>query len=409
LNLNLDKTTFLLSLVLLNRESISNLEQILEITELDTDIQDVSTSKIPVFNFNLTKMIVEYNQIKVPEKISYFSKIWNNEPNILKNIFIWFGRPGREFRLKLIDGNWISHISNGNFDLFKNTILIKIPMEIHIGPVQLKLDTNNSKLRKMERNLEIYSNESISFEQVESKNNIIPFQIDNLIPEEKEIIDSYTQKYGISPYFSMQIFQPSENINKYLARELTIDVDLSDYKGTRLCCQGKAKACYICWNLAMFSMEVLVTLAMEFFGFDRKNIKIYFSGRRGFHIWFMDDVSFYWNEQSREVFFAYINLPIRDYDKFKQIYLPLFSLVEQKSLITLITLQTLWKKKNYHVKELDHLIEDTKERILMLWPIMDKPVTTKINHPIKAPFQIHSETKRYCVTIDDFSYNPYDE
>ncbi len=71
-----------------------------------------------------------------------------------------------------------------------------------------------------------------------------------------------------------------------LRRELTFDIDLTDYHELRPCCGKKRRCCAECWPLAEIGAAIVARLLREELGCAR--VLCVFSGGRGAHIWALD-------------------------------------------------------------------------------------------------------------------------
>ncbi len=84
-----------------------------------------------------------------------------------------------------------------------------------------------------------------------------------------------------------------ENIRKnhWLGHEIVCDIDLDHYGSIRkrICsCEFNKTICDKCIKLAKESVDLLIDIFINDFGFKKENIKIFFSGRQGFHLWVTD-------------------------------------------------------------------------------------------------------------------------
>lgn len=78
-------------------------------------------------------------------------------------------------------------------------------------------------------------------------------------------------------------FSLDEAVNR---RELTFDVDMSDYDDVRFCCQKKT-CCVKCWPLAVAAAAFLDAYLREAYACHK--LVWLFSGRRGIHCWVYDE------------------------------------------------------------------------------------------------------------------------
>lgn len=70
-------------------------------------------------------------------------------------------------------------------------------------------------------------------------------------------------------------------------RELTFDIDLSDYADVRYCCGNSKKCCKKCWPIAIVAVVFLEEILRKMFGC--KKLVWFYSGRRGVHCWVYDE------------------------------------------------------------------------------------------------------------------------
>lgn len=85
-------------------------------------------------------------------------------------------------------------------------------------------------------------------------------------------------------------------------RELVFDIDMSDYDSIRSCCTGK-KVCPLCWTWMSTAAHVIHDLMAVDFGF--RFIVPVFSGRRGIHIWVLDDEARALTDEERNAIVGY--------------------------------------------------------------------------------------------------------
>ena len=129
-----------------------------------------------------------------------------------------------------------------------------------------------------------------------------------------------------------------------LSKPLVFDVDISDYereRGNNCFCQGdKYKVCDLCWkNFMRPALVELTGKIPQLFGF--KSVFAVFSGRRGFHVWIVDETVWRYTPAQREAICARIESKI-----------------------------------------------DTK-------------VTTQFDHLVKLPLVLHPKTQKFAIPIDE--------
>jgi DNA primase small subunit len=85
-------------------------------------------------------------------------------------------------------------------------------------------------------------------------------------------------------------------------RELVFDIDMSDYDELRSCCKGK-QVCASCWLWMSTAAHILRDLMVTDFGFDV--IVPVFSGRRGIHLWVLDEAARLLTDEERSAVVGY--------------------------------------------------------------------------------------------------------
>jgi DNA primase small subunit len=253
----------------------------------------------------------------------------------------------------------------------------------------------------------------------------------------------------------------AKHLMKPLAKEMVLDIDLTDYDEIRTCCKGTS-ICNKCWKFITLAIKVIDISIREDFGIENR-IWV-FSGRRGVHCWMSDSKIRYLKETNRRSFIEYLDiLNVKGKNKskkgifgLKKPYHPHIersleilknSFVEiilkeqgtwdneenSKELAMLIpdlklrnTLLNEWKKnpnKNSTDKWVDigeyykelgitsfDLVDWRKEMILqMLYPRLDVEVSRQMNHLLKSPFCVHPGTGNVCVAFDPLEkeFNPF--
>jgi DNA primase small subunit len=85
-------------------------------------------------------------------------------------------------------------------------------------------------------------------------------------------------------------------------RELVFDIDMSDYDTLRSCCKGK-QVCANCWTWMSTAALILRDIMTNDFGF--RHIVPVFSGRRGIHMWILDDAARRLTDEERSAIVGY--------------------------------------------------------------------------------------------------------
>lgn len=169
-------------------------------------------------------------------------------------------------------------------------------------------------------------------------------------------------------------------------RELTFDVDLSDYGAVRTNCPCGAEKimCSQCWNFARCAVRVIDCLAREILG--AKKIAHFFSGRRGTHTYIVDE--------------EYQKTPIQS----RQILWQLFAEESNSSSAEIVRLCRHYYALYYHKQALDD-----KEAVRCMYPRVDGAVFNQPKHVLRVPLTPHPVTGRivWPLELDDleaFSY-----
>ena len=90
-----------------------------------------------------------------------------------------------------------------------------------------------------------------------------------------------------------------------LSKEITLDLDLTDYDDIRTCCNG-ANICPKCWAFATMSIKVVDAALREDFGFV--HVMWVYSGRRGVHAWISDKDARLLDDEERKALTGYLEV-----------------------------------------------------------------------------------------------------
>lgn len=253
----------------------------------------------------------------------------------------------------------------------------------------------------------------------------------------------------------------SKALMKPLAKEMVLDIDLTDYDEIRTCCKGTA-ICDKCWKFITLAIKVVDVAIKEDFGIENR-IWV-FSGRRGVHCWMSDPRIRVLKEQGRRAFIEYLDIlnvkskgkkgifgmkkPYhphveRSLDILKEHFVEVIlkeqgtwdSVEANKELVQSIpdvrlknALLAKWKdlpqrtstEKWIDIGELHNelrvqsfdIVDWRKEMILqMLYPRLDVEVSRQMNHLLKSPFCVHPGTGNVCVPFDpsESEFDPFDD
>jgi len=215
-------------------------------------------------------------------------------------------------------------------------------------------------------------------------------------------------------------YMPGTSIDqtKWLGRELTFDLDLTDYDPVRPCdCSGR-EFCEDCWVLMQEAADIMDDTLRVDFGFEE--IVWLFSGGRGYHAWVLDDITFDLDEEQRKAIVGYFQLIYTtvNYEKIEEIgdhatFLKerVYQKLGRKYLLEtpvsqLIEIEGIGRTTAERAKELlkgSALVKDIvsvvpkekpflEEVIKKHYPRLDGAVTEGHNHLIRMPGGVHMGT-----------------
>lgn len=241
-------------------------------------------------------------------------------------------------------------------------------------------------------------------------------------------------------------------------RELTFDIDLTDYPHLHLD-KSDVAGCDAAWPMVAFGLDLIGSILQNQFGYSE--FVRWYSGRRGAHMWVLDEHACKLTKEGRMAVEGFCNLKCdrngaatvdtlelaRSYDLYDGCYeffltvglkprseggLGLLDHDDDVRLLFEMTgirhpaLQDLPNQASAasaygtHRWEVMMQILDTKPwletlpwapdamrraMLAFVWPRLDAKVTTGFNHMVKAPFSMHSSTRRLCVPIFDSAYD----
>lgn len=247
----------------------------------------------------------------------------------------------------------------------------------------------------------------------------------------------------------------AKSLMRPLAKELVLDIDLTDYDDVRTCCRGTA-ICRKCWKFVTLAVAVVDAALRHDFGV-RHRVWV-FSGRRGVHCWVSDPRMRALRENGRRAFVEYLDVlsggkksraagPNSGVYGMKKPYHPhverSLGLLKTHFVDVVLKEQGTWDapdaaaalantipdlrlrqallarwRAHPHTTSMDRwldvgtlyadlavasfdLVDWRKETILAtLYPRLDVEVTRQPNHLLKAPFCVHPGTGRVCVPFD---------
>ena len=246
-------------------------------------------------------------------------------------------------------------------------------------------------------------------------------------------------------------------------RELIFDLDLTDYDFLELTTRDAAgaevvalEACDRAWGFAAIGLYILRHLLREHFGFEW--FLIVYSGRRGAHLWVLDERAMALADEGRAAIAAFVNLELTKDQKRatpatrKHAAVYDLELVIEHAFDDLVV-QTGYFENVGHIEDfVDRLdlrheslrdladaaaakgdsvavwnyihkkVEDaamrarqpwmlerlTETMAAYVWPRIDFNVTKGVNHLIKCPYVAHGKTGRIAVPVDPDDYWRFD-
>lgn len=221
----------------------------------------------------------------------------------------------------------------------------------------------------------------------------------------------------IGPVYNMVL--PASGMRDLIwKRELIFDLDLVDYdkcdscdkecKTTERCkeairsCGCSAKlACRNCWIYAMVGLRILDYILRNVFGFC--HILYVFSGGRGFHCWVCDERACLLSKDERIAIVSHIG-------SYKELMrtapvqasnIPLLGKIYYDVLSRSIPNPEDWLRSIYtSFMRFSRPMGEKIAVLYLLWPRLDKNVSTSLNHALKSPYCIHPRTNRICHVIE---------
>lgn len=219
-------------------------------------------------------------------------------------------------------------------------------------------------------------------------------------------------------------------------RELTFDIDLSEYKDVRYCCGDSKKCCSKCWPLAICAALFMESILRNVFACE--NLVWFYSGRRGIHCWVYDEKYAALQPDYRLAMLNYIRkeketirvgqaIPTHVQIAITQCLALYKSYVAEQRLLSDKTrfvefavgldfpqkFVETWTKSSLDTQdafegilELEKTARKSLRTEMMLkciYPRLDEAVTHDTSHLIKMPFSIHPATGLVCMplTIDE--------
>ena len=239
-------------------------------------------------------------------------------------------------------------------------------------------------------------------------------------------------------------------------RELTVDLDLTDYPHRHLDKRDVA-GCDAAWPMIAFGLDLLGAMLEQQFGYTE--FVRWYSGRRGAHLWVLDEHACALSQDGRAAVEGFCNLRCDRNGAATEDVLTMARNYELydgcHAFFTTVGLRPRSEgglglldndpdvRALFEATGIRHpLLQDLPDRVCALsedgtrrwdamvmaieqwadklpwaidalrramlawvWPRMDAKVTTGLNHTVKAPFSMHSATGRICVPIFDSAYD----
>ena len=142
---------------------------------------------------------------------------------------------------------------------------------------------------------------------------------------------------------------------------LVLDIDMNDYDRTDVCdCGTQAKMCDQCYfTLLVPAQKFLKYILEKRYGFQK--VLYVFSGKRGMHVWVLDDRVWSWTREQRQVFLDSISCDA------------------------------------FSIKNDTYIMNDIFNNNLKLFPKFDEAVTVDPCHLKKLPLMMHQDTRNICI------------
>lgn len=219
-------------------------------------------------------------------------------------------------------------------------------------------------------------------------------------------------------------------------RELTFDIDLTEYNDIRYCCGTEKKCCNKCWPLAVCAAQFLEHILRNVYGC--RQLVWFYSGRRGVHCWVYDEKFSTLQQDFREAVLRYINSQRERIRAGEEVPLHMKQAILhcETEFSKFIVEQRLFSDRERFKKFVDDLDlpadaiaewlnhkEDTFDSFIgvlglkskarnssrveiilkCMYPRLDEAVTVDPSHLIKMPFSIHPGTGLVCMpmTVDE--------
>lgn len=179
-----------------------------------------------------------------------------------------------------------------------------------------------------------------------------------------------------------------------LGKELVFDVDLPDYGAARHCaCAAEKRACAECWRVqAAAAAYVLDRVLRDSYGLEQ--LRFVYSGRKGLHVWVLDEEAFRLSDAQRAAVVAFMQEPL------KRAAVPggLLPNVASPHCVAMLMPEL---RRRFLAQVFDQLeapaigagpLPLESDALQRLWPRVDAAVTSRADHLVKLPFVVHPAT-----------------
>ena len=267
-----------------------------------------------------------------------------------------------------------------------------------------------------------------------------------------------TQQEGatihVGPVYSGRVCRPrgEHGASVPARRELVFDVDLTDYDFLGIGRPVDVELCDRCWPVAGLAMFFLKFVLERQFGFSK--FLVVYSGRRGAHLWVLDERAMAMGQEAREAIATFVNCAMtKDHSRaspgqrkfvemldlqevaehaFEHLLIPeeeggvglLDSIAARFVFVGKLGLthpalrqladecgrQPTGLEAYRYAKATVHSESEpgrawfrdrVKETVIgYVWPRIDYGVTASLNHLIKAPFCVHPSSLRVAVPVE---------
>lgn len=256
----------------------------------------------------------------------------------------------------------------------------------------------------------------------------------------------------VGPVYSGRVGRPrGENASVPTRRELVFDVDLTDYDFLGIGKPVDVDLCDRCWPVAGLAVFFLKFVLEHQFGFT--NFLVVYSGRRGVHLWVLDNRAMALSKEARESIASFVNCSMtKDHSRASSSQRKFVDMLDLQEVVEHAFEHLLVSQENGGVGLLDGMaarfvfvgklgltslvdladecgrqpsgleayryaktavhsesegprawFRDRLKEVVIgyVWPRIDYAVTASLNHLIKAPFSVHASSLRVAVPVHE--------